>query len=69
MGGYADAWHPDFSRTRAKAQVFRTETVVGYGWRWSHRCRWRGRTDMVSYPLETWDMAFGRALEHLKECL
>lgn len=69
MGGYADTAHPDFSRVRARARVFRTETVVGYGWRWQHNCRWLGGTVATSYPLESWRRAYNAALDHLAGCL
>lgn len=68
MGGYADTAHPDFARTRAKARVYGTPTIVGYGWRWDHVCRWRGGVQIHSYPLESWRAAYDAALEHLKDC-
>lgn len=69
MGGFADTAHPDFSRTRAKARVFRTETLIGYGWRWEHSCRWKFGVLSTSYPLESWGSAYYGALRHLEDCL
>lgn len=68
MGGFADTAHPDFGRTRAKARVYRTETVVGYGWRWEHSCRWKAGAVSTSFPLETWNRAYCGALRHLDDC-
>lgn len=53
----------------SKAKVYRTETVVGHGWRWTHSCRWKGGAETTSYPLKSWSVAYGEALRHLGECL
>lgn len=54
--------------SRRKARVHGQLTPVGQRWEWEHECRWKGYALTNSYPLPSWEAAFGAALEHLKDC-